>query len=386
MKTKRLLIYFLFVCAFSALSSNAAELNFSATADFMAGYASDLDFRKDTSQNRYYSGQRVKPKLDLIFSDRYAIITEFQFTNTDGTSASPYSSFSTNDNNFKILDSYLKIVSKEGRSLKFGYQNVELPSFTFGNPFFNGHTFALTTNGPIGENTDLDFIVAHPIKTEDNMPDGGTTTMFGVVLDTRSDSARFKPYLTYTTIDHNVNSPYEWASAPDDEYTYITAGGFAAELYASDKTTIKMDMVYGDSNNPGPHHYEAKGGLSAILIEHKTKYGIPGIFAWQGSGNDTKLQVHQDYGTLPSVAFERSFAPTRMAFKGSDTMGRDAYLTATGAGTAGVGFHIRDLSFVDNITHVLRAAYIVGTSEKQGAARRLQPPYPALQERAARAP
>lgn len=99
------------------------------------------------------------------------------------------------------------------------------------------------------------------------------------------------------------------------------------------------------------------------MAERREDYGTVGLFLWRSSANKgDKFYNHWDYGYLPAIATESGFAPTRLAFKGADGLGRDSVLSPTGLGTAGFGLHIKDINTLPKISHTLRGAYIRGTS------------------------
>ena len=116
---------------------------------------------------------------------------------------------------------------------------------------------------------------------------------------------------------------------PNNSISYITAGGFAAKYNIDKKTTVAADAVYGDENNKGGHYYESKGSHLALLVEREEDYATAGFFVWHSSGNKGEtLYHHWDYGFLPAVATEQSFAPSRLAFKGAGALGRDSIISS----------------------------------------------------------
>lgn len=350
----------------------AFEAKFSGRAEVTGGYGNDLDFDKNTKEDRWYFNQIFIPRLDLTFNDRLSYVGEFQLVHREGDKGAPGSSMEINSADFKLRKFYLNWLTRHDSIVKIGYQYLTLPSFTFGNPLYNSYASAITSSGEINDKLSMELFVSFPLKTDDNLPEGDDSMMIGAILDARYDSFRIKPYLTYFKMRHSGDAVYNWARAPDNGNSYVTAGGLAAEVYLGNSTALKVDMVYGDGNNDKEHDYESKGSLGAVLLEREGARATPGLFAWYSSGNDWKLQQHEDYGFLPAVGMEGGFAPTRLGFKGGGPAGRDGLLSSNGVGTAGVGAHIKNISFVENISHVLRAAYIKGTSRGQGAG---APPY-----------
>ena len=360
--SKKLFVFSALLCAFSSFAC-AYSLNFSADYQTVGGIGNDIDFNPNTHEDKTYLSQRLIPAFELAVSDNISFAGRYQVSKIWGEEGPLGSSFASDNNNFKILDSYIKFHRNEEEYIKAGWQYVTLPSFTFGNPLFNGHTPALNFRGVFCDYSSFNLIAAYQFRTQDNMPKANASTMMAAVVDIKKDAYTVQPYMAYIRMEHDVNSPYNWAAADNNSISYMTAGGLAAQYKIDQKTTVSADGVYADQNNKGDHYYESKGYHISLLVERQENFGVPGFFMWRSSGNKAnKFYTHWDYGFVPSVATERSFAPSRLAFKGNEFLGRDSLLSPTGMGTAGIGLYLKDLSSLGKAKHTLRGVYIRGTS------------------------
>jgi len=367
------IIIIIFICVFLMPAAvYCYDFNFAAEVDLISGIGNDLDFDGATHEKAGYGAFRVKPRFEVIKDEEVSFIGEYQFSGYTGEEGPNGGSFSSDNNNFKILDSYIDIKPDDNGYVRIGWQKVALPSFTFGSPFLNGHTSAFTARRVISDNAALGIILAHPLISYDNMPDGGSANIFAFIPEFKNEDLGMeaRPYFSYLQVDHDINSPYNWASSPDKYWSYVTSGGFAVKYDIDGKTALSADAIYGDENNKGQHFFESKGGFYALLLERDEDDFSHGIYLWGSTGNKWgKLYKnnHWDYGFLPAVVTEDSFAPTRLAFKGAGTLGRDSALSSTGLGTAGFGLQVKDFHFRDDINHAFRLAYIRGTSSARQA-------------------
>jgi hypothetical protein len=343
------------------------DFKFSGRADYTLGGNNDLDFNKSTEESSYFRTFRVKLDEEVSLPHGFDLAAEVQINYNEGEKGNPYSSFNTNDDNFKVRKAYWKWKS-QGLNVEIagGFQSLKLPSVTFGNPLFEGHTNALNINAASPDKLYGQFFLAYPLQNDTRMPKARSALIAGAIMGIIGENFDLIPYFASAYLKHQTDSVFDWASAPNDDYSYMLGGGLASKYKFADNFAAMLDLIIADTNNTGPHHYENKGYFSAILLEHQIYSSIIGLFGWYSSGNSMKLQNHNDYGLLPTVGAETSFAPTRLAFKGDAANGRDSALSDTGAGTAGFGLHLKEIYSFENLRHVVRLAYITGTSVRQG--------------------
>lgn len=118
----------------------------------------------------------------------------------------------------------------------------------------------------------------------------------------------------------------------------------------------EMGRYYAYSFGQHPKHSSTKreGWLAKALVEYKIDWGIPGILSWYGSGDDGNPKNGSEL--MPTMAPMGWFT----SFCGYGWWLSNTILDYTG--TWGVGLQIRDMSFLENLTHTFRAVYWGGTN------------------------
>jgi hypothetical protein len=301
----------------------------------------------------------------LSFYDKMQLAAEIQAIYTFGEEGDPYSTFNTDEDRTKLRKAYIKWLLQNSE-ITLGLQRLNLPGAAFDNPLFNGHIGALNIFSSLSENINIDTFIAYPFQNNTRLPRASSAAIFGTVFDFIGDTYTISPYFLGAYINHQKNSVFNWASAPDDAHSYMLGGGAALKYHFNDKIALMLDFIKADTNNNGEHHFETKGYFSDMLLEYYSLSLTLGLFGWYASGNSARLQEHSDYGLLPVIGAETGFSPVRVAFKGSEFIGRDSAISDTGVGTTGVGVHLKDFYTLEQLRHIFRAAYITGTSVRQG--------------------
>ena len=111
---------------------------------------------------------------------------------------------------------------------------------------------------------------------------------------------------------------------------------------------------------------EASGWYIGATLDYRMSWGTPGIFGWYGSGDSLGDRQNGKIGRMPNMLtpggnFRYStFGGTGMFGLSQEAIGN---VTGTGTGTWGVGIQVANVSFVKNLSHVLRFAYVRGTND-----------------------
>ena len=106
---------------------------------------------------------------------------------------------------------------------------------------------------------------------------------------------------------------------------------------------------------------QRQGWLAKTLVEYRLDWGAPGVFAWYGSGDDGNIANGSE--RMPSLCpyvFMTSFmgdgnlawGPANNYLDQNDSL----------AGTWGIGFQLRDVSFLEKLDHTFRVAWWGGTN------------------------
>ena len=152
-------------------------------------------------------------------------------------------------------------------------------------------------------------------------------------------------------------------SAPLGEHAAVTAfwAGLTGEITAADPFRLAWSVNYGTFDS-GEEALNRSGWYASLLAEYKLDWGTPGIYAWYSSGDDDDPTNGSE--RLPSFDYNNECTSGFSGFGtlGTWTIGRDAVLGYTLAGTWGFGARIRDLSFIDKLSHTIRVNFYNGTN------------------------
>ncbi len=159
-------------------------------------------------------------------------------------------------------------------------------------------------------------------------------------------------------------------------YTSMFFAGLPIAVTAFDPLNIELDINYGYVGGIGSYDVlkrgaelktadtQRSGWLVKALVEYKFDWGTPGIFGWYGSGDDGNPGNGSE--RMPSIAGCGNF--TSFIGEGNGdfaVMGNWMDNSMSYAGTWGVGLQLRDLSFVEDLSHTLRVAYWGGTNSPE---------------------
>jgi len=171
----------------------------------------------------------------------------------------------------------------------------------------------------------------------------------------------------------------------ENTYSSMFWVGVPVKVTALDPVNIEFDVNYGyvegfgkdyvtnykgNPGNPGRTFLKRadsrrEGWLIKALVEYKMDWGVPGIFGWYASGDDGDIKNGSE--RMPTLKSNGRFTSFMGAagtdwwsgnFKGSFNEKHTNY-----AGTWGIGLHVRDMSFLEDLKHTFRVALWGGTND-----------------------
>lgn len=164
----------------------------------------------------------------------------------------------------------------------------------------------------------------------------------------------------YSLRDRNIAYGSQWYA------------GLPVSVKTFDPLLIELDINYGYSEGFGKYSVEDRKGVSRnaqslregwlvkALVEYSLDWGVPGILGWYASGDDDSVKNGSE--RMPAISPSANFTsfmqdgPLGWSLDG----GYDKMLTFDG--TWGLGLQLRDLSFVEDLSHTLRVVYWGGTN------------------------
>ncbi len=371
--------------------AEAVEVKVSGTWEIGIGWADNINFTA-AKQGEHYdpfsAAQRIRPQFEFIASETVKGVLEFQIGTTVWGSNEDGSGGALDADQRDVIGvrrAYLDWIPMGDLNLRLGIQGVALPSATFGSPILDTEVAGVVANYRFNDTISLTGFWLRPFddgwSTEtENIND--EMDIFGLTLPITGDGFSVTPWAMYA---RNGNASGYWGYRADANGNGLMTdyfdgtrvkgssnlwwAGAAVEFDLLDPISIKFDGMYGATSSSGDHGDapEFSGFLLAGLIEYKSDawWGNPGILGWYASGDGSDDYKDGEFGRMPIISTDRAgFAPTNFGFAGSMGCMQDGILSSSGVGTWGVGAQLDGFSFVDKLSHTLRATYIRGTNDK----------------------
>ena len=337
---------------------------------------------------------RVRLQLDAVASEALSGSIYFEIGASTWGRANRGGALGADGTNItKVKHAYLDwLIPGTDIRTRMGLQRIFLPDYASeASQVFDADVAGISVSVPFNETVGLTAFWARPFN--DNWTDDGTgyapdnyldnVDIFGLVLPLTFDGLRLTPWAMLGMVGDNAfragNDYYgsgygtgispAWYALRNDKvgrhatYAYGTAfwAGLTGDITAVDPFRLAWSANYG-SFDSGVQELNRSGWYASLLAEYKLDWGTPGIYGWYSSGDDGNPRNGSE--RLPSFDYNNESTSGFSGFGtlGTWTIGRDAVLGYTLAGTWGIGARIRDLSFMDKLSHTIRVNFYNGTN------------------------
>ena len=349
----------------------------------------------DSEFDRFSARQRSRIQVDFIANENLRGVMMLQFgpwTWGDGGAE-----LDTTKDSAKVRRLYIDFNFPDSPvNMKMGLMDLVLPYATFGQPVFGNHVAAVTVSANVTDNASITAFWARPYRNSDAVElKDNDMDVFGVWANLDFESFTIAPWAAYASIG-SQSGWFEregigaWAEVDDATGDWEIGGmddtanwwgvGLALKVMPSDALTIKFDAMYARlsgvddvwaegyydfindvpvATDGGSRSFDAKGYYFALAIDYAMDWGTPGLFALYSSGDKAD---NNDINRIPGLGYDDNLFATRMAMGGSMTCANDSYINVSGIGMWMVGLQVADLSFIENVTHTARVAYMRGTN------------------------
>ena len=357
-------------------------------------------------QDEFEAQQRVRLQLDAVASESLSGTVFFEIGNQlwgkdkqDGNRSFGGGALGADGNTaIKVKNAYIDwMVPQTDLKVRMGIQGVAIPSFTTGSNVFNDDVAAVVASYQFNENVGLTALWARPYN--DNYVDNVNSNrnnfldnvdVFALLLPLSFDGVKVTPWGMMAAVGPNafrIGDNYE-GNVTGTSSKYPTAGmfpvggarhkdgkldgkslgtygtvwwaGLTGEVTMWDPFRIAWDFNYGSAEYDDSR-LNRSGWLASLLFEYKMDWGIPGLYGWYGSGDDSNPANGSE--RMPSLSVNNNNNGfSNFAFNGNPYIAREGVLGYSMAGTWGIGARVKDVSFVEDLKHTLRVNYIGGTN------------------------
>lgn len=216
-----------------------------------------------------------------------------------------------------------------------------------------------------------------------NHPSSNAMDFVGLTVPMTFDGVKVTPWAMYGAIGRDsiegADKPGQTGAVLSERLLPVGAGslygadvdrhgnawwvGVASELTYFDPFRFALDAAYGsvDMGSAGNFDFERSGWFASILGEYKMDYFTPGILFWYASGDDSN--AYNGSERMPTV--EGSWTASSYGY--DDNFGRDScdMIGLSNTGTMGVYLQAKDISFMEDLTHIFRVGFVKGTNNTE---------------------
>ena len=386
-----------------ATAAQAADIKATGKWQIDASMSNDMDMNQVTKENNFRIEQRIRTAFQFIANENLKAVLDTQIgTNSWGNGqyqiGSGRTSLEAGNNtaggsSIMLRKAYIDY-KWPGTSVNVlaGFQTVTLPTAFGTSSILDDQVGALVVAAPITDNVK---VVAGYARPYDSNTAGSTATVQGngtsgnVFFATVPVSLAGETNITPFGVYANVGEQAAGANASgittlalgsnntvrsDNVRAYW--GGVAVSTKLLDPFKLMADVNYGSATYSSGDSRGRSGWLADLAVDYTgLSFMTPEAFFVYTSGDDSGS--HSDGGRMPVLGNPQgSIVGGSMFFGNTDmitrTAGSAASTSTTGAGgavlnsmgfwTAGVA--LKDISFIDKLSHRVNLMYVQGTNDK----------------------
>ena len=369
--------------------NNLSWANHAATAD------QDADF--------FRASTRLRTQIDVIASESLKGVVFFEIGDTHWGSAADGASLGTDGKVVEVRYSYIDWAIPETDVLvRMGLQPFVMPGFVAGSAVLDGDGAGITIGGNFTENVGANLFW---LRAENNNTNGykdkwhddknNALDFVGLTVPLSFDGVKVTPWGMYgfvgsrslsgdaqgdiddvragmlpvlpsgtdlTTLEGNRSRGNAWWAGITGEMTTFSPFRLAGDFnYGSvDMGSVRSLGSFDGGVAEKSIDLKRAGWLASAIAEYKLDFGVPGLLLWYGSGdNDNPYDGSE---RMPTV--DASWTGSSFGFDGGYGISSDTVLGTSPVGTWGVALRMKDISFMEDLTHAIQVGYYRGTNNK----------------------
>ena len=334
---------------------------------------------KKSDDGAFRANQQLNVKLDMVMSE--ALSATLLLRVADGQGSMPAYQWGTQGTGGQgrgvtARQAYLDwLVPNTDVLVRMGRQGVAMPSYTFGSPVLDTSIDGVMVNAPVNDMVAVNVGWMRPFATVnawdaphqvhssidlaylgvDVAADGFKVTPWGMIGFVGSEAGVVRD--SAGVIDYKKSKDYDllgWDYATENTMAYWA--GIGGELTMFDPFKFTVDFLY--SGNDADGVAERDGWYAALGAEMKAGFATPFVKGWYASGDDADSKGSN---RMLSVKQGGAFDASAIYFDANALLGATIDICSP-AGTWGVQAGMKDVSFVEDLTHRLSVTYFQGTN------------------------
>lgn len=412
----------------SFTAAHAVEFNAKGWWWMVTDYASGGSFMNKNRQGQHLAGSRQQGphipmdnfeawhrlmfKLDATVSENLSGTMMFEIGDQMWGQAASGGALGADGTVVEVKNAYIDwTVPNSALKLRMGIQGLLLPSFTFESNVFIDDVAAVVASYKFTDSVAATFFWARPYNdnfTQDatvqglNAPSNfmDNMDMFGLMVPLRFSGFSVTPWIMGAGVGPNVLAPsangntvvtnprvvntqagQSWgqfsngmlpaafaSNKSDWNQNYATGiwAGLTGAVTAVEPWRFAWDANYG-SLTGNQKYLDRSGWIANALIEYKTDWGMPGIYGWYSSGDDNNVKNGSERMPVISLVNVGGDSYSNFGFRASPWVNNEGVLGGGVVGLWGVGARIKDMSFLEGLSHTFLVNYFGGTNSPKMA-------------------
>lgn len=368
----------------AAAGSQAADIKAKGIWQNNLSWA-DRAVSSDNNGDYFRASTRLRTQIDVIASESLKGVVFFEIGHQNWGEAKSGAALGNDGKEVKVRYSYVDwVIPQTDAKVRMGLQPFGVPTFAVPMAVLDTDGAGITVSGQFTENVGAALFWLRPYNDYSNRMDGtygnkhDAMDVVGLTVPLTFDGVKVTPFGMYSIIGRDTEfgaggnnktgvaagllpagADAHWGAKLDD-HGNAWWGGITAEMTLFDPFRVAADFAYGsvDMGNVGNFDMKRSGWYAALAGEYKLDYMTPALTFWYASGDDKNAND----GSERMPVIDSDVALTSYGFDGG-TYNRSATFNGTSlAGTWGIVAELKDISFMEDLSHVLRVGFIQGTN------------------------
>lgn len=353
------------------------------------------DRSPNTVENNDYfrASTRLRTQIDVIASESLKGVIFFEIGHQNWGEAASGAAFGTNGDSknsrtVEVRYSYVDwIIPQTDAQVRVGLQPFALPTYAVPSAVLDGQGAGITVSGQFNDNFGASLFWLRAYDDYSNRVSNGynkhdAMDVIGATVPLTFDGVKVTPFGMYSVIGRDTEFGAGWnnknsvgagllpagmtgTTAASDAHGNAWWAGITGELTAFDPFRVAADFAYGSVDmgkvSGTDQDLKRSGWYAALSADYKLDFMTPGLVFWYASGDNHDVMD----GSERMPVMDSDVALTSYGFDGG-TYNRSATYNGTSlGGTWGIVAQLKDISFVEDLTHVLRVGYVKGTNNSE---------------------
>lgn len=361
----------------SAGTSQAVEIKAKGTWRVHFDYVKNPTFNNDEKWDNFTAMQRMRTIFEFIVGENLKGVLQLEIG--DLTWGGPGGGTLNADGvNIKTRHAFIDFRPPgTDTAVRAGLQEAALPS-TLGSHILEADVAALVAHMPLGDMADLTLGWARPYDQLNRNPDDSPkkwddeVDVFLAVVPTSLDGVSLNPFVVVSRWGKDFNI-YE---LDNPKNATMWHAGLNFEVDILDPIAVLGDFNYGHVK--WADDFKQSGWIADLAVQYAMDMVTPEIFFLYESGEGSDFLRGDKSKRMPAIGTDGGSVGVGIGYGGATEFAQDnfvrglladldpmEYQVEEGAvGLWAVGFALRDITFMEDVSHELVVSYAKGTNHK----------------------